>query len=217
MSLHESNKLVTEEEQYLQSISEFNDRGQVFINGTMNELMSDFSAKQFLDANESSIKLGRNYTTIVIDSLGGSIITLQRLVYCMHTFRPSVEGFKYIGYAAVQASSAAFDLLQHCDWRVAHPGTFFHAHYGTISMSNYDQAMLYENSSKALKYQKRRVESVLDLYEKRSNLSRLQLHNLCKADTKFTAKEALEFGFIDEIIHVAPAKVPDRPNFSLHD
>ena len=217
MSSPNPNNLVTEEEQYLQSISEFNDRGRVFISGTMNELMSEFSAKQFLDAKENSVEQGRNYTTIVIDSSGGLITTLHRLVYCMHTFRPSKAGFRYIGYATVHASSAAFDLLQHCDWRVAHPGTYFIAHYGIISMSNYDQAMLYENSSEALNYHRRRVEGVLDLYEQRSKLSRSDIHNLCKAESKFTAVEALEYGFIDEIIHVAPSVIPQRPNFSLHD
>jgi ATP-dependent protease ClpP protease subunit len=212
--LSSSNNLVSVAEQYVSTLNEYNNRGQVFVVGNFNDMLSDYSGKQFLDANESSINLGRDYTTILIDSQGGSVTVLHRLVYCMHTFRPNPK-FKYVGYAAVQAGSAAFDLLQYCDWRVSHPGTHFTIHYGNISMSNYDQAMLYENSSKALKYHKKRIEGVLDLYEKRSKLSRAQLHNLCKGDTRLTASEALEYGFIDEIIPVAPEKTPDRPNFSL--
>jgi ATP-dependent protease ClpP protease subunit len=201
-------------EQYLEVLDEYNNRGQIFVGGSFNDMLANYSGKQFLDANEAAVKLGRDYTTIVIDSQGGSVTVLHRLVYCMHTFRPNAD-FKYVGYAAVQAGSAAFDLLQYCDWRISHPGTHFTIHYGTSSMSNYDQALLYENSRMALKYHKSRIDGVLDLYEKRSKLRRSQIHNLCKADTRLTASEALEYGFIDEIIHVAPNQVPSRPNYSL--
>jgi ATP-dependent protease ClpP protease subunit len=210
----ENNKPLTATEQYLSVLNEYNDRGQVFIGGSFNDTLSEYSGKQFLDANESAVQLGRDYTTIVIDSQGGSVTTLHRLVYCMHAFRPNPQ-HKYLGYAAVQAGSAAFDLLQYCDWRVSHPGTHFTIHYGSISMSNYDQAMLYENPSKALNYHKKRIEGVLDLYEKRSKLSRAKLHNLCKGDTRLTALEALEYGFIDEIVHVAPQQEQQRPNYCL--
>lgn len=201
-------------DQYLSVLNEHNERGQVIISGSFNEMLSDFSGKQFLDANEAAVNLGRDYTTIVIDSQGGAVTVLHRLVFCMHAFRPNSE-FKYIGYAAVQAGSAAFELLQYCDWRISHPGTHFTIHYGTASISNYDLAMLYENPSKAVMYHKKRIEGVLDLYEKRSKLTRSQIHNLCKADTRLTAKEALEYGFLDEIVPVAPTKVPLRPNYSL--
>lgn len=206
---------VSEHNEYLNSILEFNAQGKVLITGSFsNSQMSDFAGHQFIEANEAAINLGRNYTTILIDSEGGSIATLQKLVSCMDMYRPNSE-HKYIGYSTVQALSAAFDFLQYCDWRVCYPGTTLLLHYGSMNISNFEQAMLYENPRKAMKYQLARLDDTLKLYARRSKLDKTQLHQLCKADTRLTGRQALEFGFIDELIEVAPESIPERPNYSL--
>jgi ATP-dependent protease ClpP protease subunit len=194
---------------------EFNEKGKVLITGSFSSSsMAELAAPQFIEANETAVKLGRNYTLILIDSEGGSIATLQKLISCMDMFRPNSE-HKYIGYVTVQASSAAFDLLQHCDWRVAYPGTSLGIHYGTMNLTNSEQAMLYENPRKAMKYQLDRLDDTLELYVRRSNLTKTQLHELCKAESRLTGRQAFKFGFLDELLEVAPASVPSRPDYTL--
>jgi ATP-dependent protease ClpP protease subunit len=206
---------MSEHNDYLSSISEFNSKGKVLITGSFsNSLMADFAGHQFIEANEAAVNLGLSYTTILIDSEGGSIATLQKIVSCMDMFRPNSD-HKYIGYTTVQAVSAAFDLLQYCDWRVCYPGTSLLLHYGSMNITNYEQAMLYENPRKAMKYQLARLDDTLKLYARRSKLNKTQLHDLCKSDARITGRQALEFGFIDELIEVAPESIPERPNYSL--
>ncbi len=199
---------------YIVTLDEFNRRGKILVNGSFDKNMSDWAAKQVKNSCEAAVELGLGYVMFVIDSQGGSTTTLQRFVSYMEMFRPNPD-FKFVGFVSVDAHSAAFELLQYCDWRVAHAGASLWGHYGKASISNADQVKLYENSKDSLAYEKARIKETLRAYSKRSGLSEKQVHQFLKNDLPVTAQQALELGFIDEIVDNIPVK-SIKPDFSLN-
>jgi len=198
---------------YLMTLNDFNTRGKILVNGSFDKNMADWAGKQIKTSCESAEEHGLGYAMFVIDSQGGAVETLQRFVSYMEMFRPNPD-FKFVGYVSVDAHSAAFELLQYCDWRIAHIGACLWPHYGKLVLANHDQALLYEGNKNALAYEKNRIQETVRAYSKRSGLSAKQVHQILKSDLPLTATQALELGFIDEIVDNIPDK-SIKPDFTL--
>lgn len=198
---------------YLNVINEFNSKGKILVTGVFDQNMADFSIRQLRAATEASVSMGLDHSMFVIDSQGGSTLALQRFVSYFEFFRPSTD-FKYLGYVSGEGYSAAFELLQYCDWRVAHSGASLWAHYGKMSIGNQDLSLLSENHHSALAFERSRIKETVRVYSKRSHLPEKQVHQILKNDLPMTASQALNYGFIDEIVDNTPSK-SIRPEFSL--
>jgi ATP-dependent protease ClpP protease subunit len=142
---------------------------------------------------------GQEWLTLHIDSYGGEVAVLDAIRMAMYETR-----LKFVGFVMTRAMSAAFDLLQHCDWRVGLSGMLLMAHYGSTGVSNATLAMLHETPKMALELERARIEESLKFYARRSGLPVRRIHELCRSDVRFTSHQALAMGFLDEVIDPAP-------------
>lgn len=202
-------------EEYVAEMKRFNQNGKILVFGDFDHEMGGYAPEQVQDAVASAQRLGRDHAMFIIDSGGGNVISLQRFLGAMHMFRPSPD-FKFVGYVAVQAASAAFMLLQHCDWRVAHADAMLLVHYGRSPLGGMDAAFVYGGAEHALRYERQRNQEMLEFFARRSGKCTAQeIHALCKADLPLTPSQCLEYGFVDEVITTIP-QVSARPDYSIH-
>lgn len=140
--------------------------------------------------NDEEIKL-------IIDCGGGSAAAGLNM-YDMVVF----SNAPVVGIVYGQASSMASVILQACKKRYALPHAGVCIHY----LKTYEIPLndLDEDPEKALKSVRERQKSVNDIYHKRTGKSLEEIKIALKEDKLLSAKEALEFGLIDEIIDKYP-------------
>lgn len=198
---------------YVSIMKQANDQGQIYIFGGFDLEMGNYSTEQVKFAIEGAQRLNKNYVVCVFDSSGGLVSTLQRYLGAMQLYKPT--NFYFVGVVVGQAYSAACDLLQYMDWRVAHSHATLLVHYGTTGLNNYDQGQLYQNPDVALSFEKSRNNAFLEMYSKRTGkMTKAQVHSLCMQNASITSYQALEFGLVDEIIDNLPTQ-SFRPDYLL--
>jgi ATP-dependent protease ClpP protease subunit len=204
---------VSYSKEYLAEMVKANKHGKVWV-GDFDEEQGIYAPNQVKLAVESAQKMGKNYALFIIDSMGGKVSVLQRFLGAIQIYKP--KDFYLVGFVSTQAYSAAVDLLQQMDWRVAHRSASLLVHYGSASLSNFDQAMLFENNSSALAFEKSKLSVYMDMYIKRSGgkISRDKVHFLCKSNAPVTAQQALEIGLLDEVVDTLPLE-SFRPDYNL--
>ena len=76
--------------------------------------------------------MNKNYVILIIDSFGGIVAILNKIIGLMHLYRLKPD-FKYVGVAMGTCYSSGFNLLQNCDWRVGLSSSSFVFHFGSKS------------------------------------------------------------------------------------
>jgi ATP-dependent protease ClpP protease subunit len=201
-------------DEYVAEMKKFNEQGKILVFGEFNHDMGGYAPEQIQAAVASAQRLGRDHALFIIDSTGGRVDSLQRFLGAMHMFRPSAD-FRFVGFVAGQAGSAAFILLQHCEWRVAHLDSTLLVHYGSSRLNRTDMSHLQVATDEALQYERLRNREMLEYMARRSGkCSVAQIHALCKADLPLTASQCLAHGFLDEVLSTMP-QVSVRPDYSI--
>ncbi|NBO36367.1 hypothetical protein EBU91_02355 [bacterium] len=183
----------------------FNLAGSVVIDGEINNQLGIGIHSQFDTAVQSALKLNRNHVQLIIDSYGGSTNILSKIISAMQIHRPNPE-FKYVGFAAGACYSSAFILLQHCDWRVALNSSTFLCHYGNVHLINSSFSALLSDRETFLDIYSSMASYPFDAVIRRSGQSFETLKRLADINISISAKSALEYNFIDEIIDCVPEK-----------
>ena len=190
-----------------------NSRGIVLING---EFDFDFGVQiysQFEAAVQSALRMNRDYVQLNIDSNGGQLLVLNSAITAMQTFKPNSD-FKYVGVAMGTCYSSAFNLLQHCDWRVGLRSSMFKFHFGASGLSNRALASIAHDPDWFIKYMAPLSTNVLKPVITRSGQDIELLAKFAVLETTFTAEMALEYNFIDEVVDCVP-KVSKKVPFLL--
>jgi ATP-dependent protease ClpP protease subunit len=100
------------------------------------------------------------------------------------------------GLVVADAQSAGFRILQACDRRLAYPWARFQFHAPALGGCRIDSDR-WEQSIKETQYAH---EEQLEVYARRSGQSIRLCRKWAKEEKSFYAPEALELGFIDEIV-----------------
>ena len=175
-------------------------QGKIMCQGQFNRDMQELVPNLIYEAGVAAKERDQQWLAIHIDSYGGEVAVLDTIRMAMYETR-----LKFVGLVMTRAMSAAFDLLQHCDWRVSLSGMLLMAHYGSTGVSNADLATLHESPKMAFELERARIAESLQFYSRRSGLPAKRIHELCRSDVRFTAHQALAMGFLDEVIDPAPS------------
>ncbi len=100
------------------------------------------------------------------------------------------------GIVIGDAFSAGFRILQSCKKRMAYPNARLMFHATAVSLTRCDS----DDWEISLKKTLILHEEQLRIYAKRSNQTVDQLRIWSKAEKRFTSEEALQEGFLDEVI-----------------
>jgi hypothetical protein len=198
---------------FLAFVEAYNARAYIVVYGAFDMQMAGMAEKQVQRACAAAVALGQSYATFVIDSRGELGAHLERMQAYMEVYRPHPQ-FRFVGYVTGFAYGRALDLLQYCDWRVAHVSTSLQMSYGSAQLSNIDQAMLYENDPEFMAYERGRISDMIAVYTRRAGLSVQRVQSLCGNALPFTARQALAMGLIDELIDNLPTR-STRPDYTL--
>jgi len=198
---------------FLAFVEAYNARAYIVVYGAFDVQMAGLAEKQVQRACAAAVALGQSYATFVIDSRGELGAHLERMQSFMEIYRPHPQ-FRFVGYVTGFAYGRALDLLQYCDWRVAHVSTSLQMSYGSAQLSNIDQALLYENDPECLAYERGRISDMIDVYMRRAGLSIQRVQYLCTNALPFTARQAYAMGLIDELIDNLPM-CSTRPDYTL--
>lgn len=139
--------------------------------------------KQELDALDVSLLKVR------IHSYGGFVDEGQAIISALRRHKAE----KHVFVDGMAASMASV-ILQVGDKRycASNGAVFIHDPVG-LCWGSLSEMERYATEMKQIK------EQILDIYEERSNLSRDEISELMEKETRMTAQEALDWGFIDEI------------------
>jgi hypothetical protein len=192
----------------------FNRDGSILVFGAFDRDLRDSAALQVRLAVSSAVRLERDYALLIFDTAGHDEIALQRFIGAMHFFRPS-DSFRYVGYVMTTAYANDFDLLQHCDWRVTHPGALLQIEHSPLHLDNQDLAELYDAPAQALAYERARIAYMIDMYCRRSGQSAKKIQSRLRARRVLTPQQAMELGLIDEIVETLPT-ASVRPDYRLN-
>lgn len=136
----------------------------------------------FLDKTDGDIKL-------VINSVGGSTNDAWAIIDCITKLRNKTYGF-----VPGQASSAAVDILICCTTRGMSKNASLMIHSGSITVEGDVKAAVNQ-----AKFEEEDLERSVDLWCKRLKINKKKIKELLATDTYLYSKEALKYGFVDEV------------------
>lgn len=128
-----------------------------------------------------------------INSPGGSVFEAQTMYNSLKQFAKD-RGIEIVTFIEGVAASAATFLALAADKVKIGEGCLFMIHNPSTYASGYSNEL-----RKAADLLDKIKENILDIYEKKSSLSREDIAQKMDEETWFTAKEAVEAGFADEI------------------
>jgi ATP-dependent protease ClpP protease subunit len=142
---------------------------------------------------------------LIVSSEGGDVHLGMAIQSTIHDIRRA--GRKVIGHVAGQAYSAAFDIIQACDWRTCEPyaGLMIHGQQkgsedssgNMIDTGRFNKAL--DKAQYTLLSQ--RTGRPVEFYQKKTDNKSWYL----------TAPEALAEGFVDEILAIVPFEITAKP------
>lgn len=132
--------------------------------------------------------------TLYTNCPGGDVFAAEAMCQAMREHKAKIT-MQIEGYAA----SAATALACACDEVVATPGSKYMIHQTwTLAIGNAD------DMDQVAALLRKCDGTMYDAYEQRTGQSREQLEAWCKAETWFTAAEAVEARFVDRVLETGP-------------
>lgn len=133
--------------------------------------------------------------TIYTNCPGGDVFAAEAMCQALREHKARVT-MQIEGYAA----SAATAIACACDEVVATPASKYMIHQTwTIAIGNAD------DMDQVAALLRKCDGTMYDAYEQRTGQSREQLETWCKAETWFTADEAVEARFVDRVLEASPS------------
>jgi ATP-dependent Clp protease protease subunit len=166
------------------------DQRQILLQGSVDDKAQERITRLIFYLNAQEAK---SPVKLLIDSMGGSCTPGGYICDMIRTSAVPVHGI-VIGVCG----SAAFDILQVCQKRIAHQNShvLFHSRRLTDFRIQQNRKVMIELLDKY----RLQDEQALKLLAKRSGQSLRRLKKWAEEEKKFTAVEALKLGFLDEII-----------------
>lgn len=145
--------------------------------------------------------------TLYTNCPGGDVFAAEAMCQALREHKAKIT-MQIEGYAA----SAATSIACACDEVVATAASKYMIHQTwTIAIGNAD------DMDQVAALLRKCDASMYDEYEKRTGQSREQIEQWCKAETWFTAAEAVSAGFVDRVLEASPsASAARRWNLSAY-
>jgi len=156
------------------------------INGDMTEIV--------IDCIHQATKEGIKKIELHIDSDGGWTES-----YAAITAKMKSSGIEFTGIVFGKAMSSGLMLLLDCKHRLAYPDSKILFHWGGSSLSNSEFAALMDGHD-PMDYHRKRLARIVNTVSEQTGISVEELKYLARYDQKLSADQALEYGFIDEVI-----------------
>jgi ATP-dependent protease ClpP protease subunit len=179
----------------------------VYLVGTFNDDRSEVLAHNAMAALLKAHKEVRLSTpiTLYISSGGGYVelgLAIQSIIEQIRR-----EGRKVIAHVLGYAFSSAFDIVQHCDIRRAEPTAGFMTHEEQYSDTEGSTSKILADVT----FGKKMEQAQLELYVKRAGKTVQFYRNKIRGrEWNMNAREALEAGFLDEIVETIQFVKPPR-------
>lgn len=143
--------------------------------------------------------------TIYTNCPGGDVFAAEAMCQALRE-HPAHVAMQIEGYAA----SAATSIACACDEVVATPASKYMIHQTwTLAIGNADDLL------QVVDLLRNCDESMFAEYEKRTGQSREQIIEWCKAETWFSAEDAVKHGFVDRILETKSASTSASRKWNL--
>lgn len=126
---------------------------------------------------------------IVINSVGGNVTDGFAIIDCISKLKNPTYG-----YVPGRASSMAVDILISCTRRGMAKYASLMIHSGNIAVEGEINAAINQAQADA-----KDLDMSIDLWTKKLKINKKKIKELLTTDTFVYAKDALKFGFVDEI------------------
>lgn len=136
----------------------------------------------YLDRTEGDIR-------IIINSEGGSVPAGFAIVDCILKLKNNTTG-----HVSGTAASMAVDILQACTIRSMSKFSSIMIHSGSVSVDA--EVTAAKNQADSMF---RDLEMSIDFWMKKVKITKKKLKEMLTTDTFLYAKDALKFGFVDEV------------------
>ena len=175
------------------------DMGIIPIIGEVNTDM----AEVVVECIDLALKRGFKTITFHIDTNGGWNDSCNAIIAKMNSL-PHID---FTGLVMGKARSNGLRLLQHCTNRLAFRSSTIQFHWGSLEMKNGDLAAIMDNAViDPIAHRKRTLGIIAQEIADATGLSLEKLYALARYEQDLNSEEAMEFGFLDEILPDLPAK-----------
>lgn len=149
-----------------------------------------------------AFRKGRKEITLLINSNGGRNDCFNGIKAAM-----TMTKIKFTGLVMSRASSNGFRLLQHCQKRQAIRNALIMMHWGQISFNNQELAAIMAGETWPLDLIREIKETTLTEVCQRTGIGHDKLVEYSLYERFFTAQQAKDINFIDEVVTDVPAMV----------
>lgn len=190
---------------FIEVCKEFAKDGRLVVYGRFNDDMRGVFEECLYIAEKALSKVKKNWCQVDIDSTGGDIQALCAMKDLMNR-----TSLKFQGRVRSRAYSCGMLLLQNCHWRTAASDATLLFHYGQASISNGEFGRLRQGDISFLDFHSTRLNQIILEVSERTGISALKLDELALADRNLSPVQALELGFLDEVLSFV--KKSEKPN-----
>lgn len=173
--------------------------GKIPVFGYFGPEMRELVVECIWIASRTLLPQKKEWCTLFIDSSGGDVDVLNSIRTAMNE-----SSLKFRGVVQARALSCGFVLLQYCNWRVATVNTNLLVHYGGSGLRNEELTAIMEDHEYVANYHKNRLDQMVKDIMERSGVSQMKLHEYSRFERRILAQEALEMGFLDEVVSTVP-------------
>lgn len=190
---------------FVEVCREYAKDGKILVYGRFTSEMRSVFEECVYIAEKALSSRKKRWCKIVIDSPGGEVNSLTAMKDIMNS-----SSLKFYGKVRARAFSCGMLLLQNCHWRTAVSDASLLFHYGSSSISNSEFGRLRQGDNSFVDFQSSRLNQMISEVSQRTGLPAEKLDELALADRNLTPIQALELGFLDEVLsHV---KVSEKPH-----